>query len=79
MKINLFGSGGFKHVWRRPDEEYKDKCVMPTVKHGSRNVMVYGCMSAAGVGELYFICYILTFDPAQNAIQGDAPEGSDTF
>ena len=27
------------------------------------------------------ICYccILTFDPAQNAIQGDAPEGSDTF
>ena len=24
-------------------------------------------------------CYILTFDPAKNAIQGDAPEGSDTF
>ena len=22
---------------------------------------------------------ILTFDPAQNTIQGDAPEGSDTF
>ncbi len=25
------------------------------------------------------ICYILTFDPAQNGIQEDAPEGSDTF
>ena len=24
MKINLFGSDGFKHVWRRPGEEYKD-------------------------------------------------------
>ena len=24
-------------------------------------------------------CYILAFDPAQNAIQGDAQEGSDTF
>ena len=24
-------------------------------------------------------CYILTFDPAQNAIQDDAPGGSDTF
>ena len=33
MKINLFDSDGFKHVWQRPGEEYKDKCVMPTVKH----------------------------------------------
>ena len=32
MKINLFGSDGYKYVWRRPGEEYKDKCVMPTVK-----------------------------------------------
>ena len=55
MKINLFGSDGFKHVWQRPGEEYKDKCVMPTVKHGGGNVIVWGCMSAAGVGELYFI------------------------
>ena len=55
IKINLFGSDGFKHAWRWPGEEYKDKCVMPTVKHGGGNVMVCGCMSAAGVGELYFI------------------------
>ena len=55
MKINLFGSDGFKHVWRQPGEEYKDKCVMPTVKHGGGNVMVWGWMSAAGVGELDFI------------------------
>ena len=40
MKINLFGSDGFKHVWWRPAEEYKDKCVMPTVKHGGGNVIV---------------------------------------
>ena len=49
MKINLFGSDGFKHGWWRPGEEYKDKCVMPTVKHGGGNVMVWGCMSAASV------------------------------
>ena len=55
MKINLFGSDDFEHVWRRPGEEYKDKCVMPTVKHGGGNVIVWGCMSAAGVGELHFI------------------------
>ena len=40
MKINLFGSDGFKHVWQQPGEEYKDKCVMPTVNHGGGNVMV---------------------------------------
>ena len=35
MKINLFGSDGFKHAWRRPGEEYKDKCDM----HSGGNVM----------------------------------------
>ena len=40
MKIDLFGSDGFKHVWQRAGEEYKDKCVMPKVKHGGKNVMV---------------------------------------
>ncbi len=30
-KINLFGSDG---VWWQPGEEYKDKSVLPTVKHG---------------------------------------------
>ena len=54
-KINLFGSDGVKHVWWQPGKEYKDKCVLPTVKHGGGSVMVWGCMSAAGTGELQFI------------------------
>ncbi len=33
-KIDLFGSDGVKREWRQPGEEYKDKCVLPTVKHG---------------------------------------------
>ncbi len=48
-KIILFGSDGVKHVCRQPGEEYKDKCVLPTVKHGGGSVMVWGCMSAAGI------------------------------
>ncbi len=36
-------------------EEYKDKCVLPTVKHGGGSVMIWGCMSATGTGELQFI------------------------
>ncbi len=54
-KINLFGKDGVKHVWRQPGEEYKDKCVLPTVKHGGGSVMVWGCISAAGTGELQLI------------------------
>ncbi len=54
-KINVFGSDGVKRVWREPGEEYKDKCVLSTVKHGGGSVMVWGCMSAARTGELQFI------------------------
>ncbi len=53
--INVFDSDGIKRVWRKPAEEYNDKCVLPTVKHGGRSVMVWGCMIAAGTGELQFI------------------------
>ncbi len=55
IKINLFCSNGVKRVWWQPGEEYKDKCVLPTVKHGGGSVMVWGCMSAVGTGELQFI------------------------
>ncbi len=54
-KIKCFGSDGVKRVWWQPGEEYKDKCVLPTVKHGGESVMVWGCMRAAGTEELQFI------------------------
>lgn len=36
-------------------EELKLKNTTPTVKHGGGSVMVWGCMSGAGVGNLQFI------------------------
>ncbi len=54
-KINLFGSDGVNRSWRQPGEEYKDKFVLLTVKHGGGSVMVGGCMSAAGTGEPQFV------------------------
>ncbi len=54
-KINVFGTDGFKTVWRCKGEEYKEKCMVPAVKHGGGSVLMWGCMSAAGVGELHFI------------------------
>ncbi|CAI9532810.1 unnamed protein product [Staurois parvus] len=54
-KINGFGTDGFKTVWHCKGEEYKGKCMVPTVKHGVGSVLLWDCMSAAGVWELHFI------------------------
>lgn len=50
-KVKLFGSDCVKGVWWQPGEEYKDKFVLPTVKHGGGSVIVWGCISAAGAEE----------------------------
>ena len=42
-------------MWGQPGKEYKDKCVLPTVKHCGGTVMVWGFMSAASTRELQFI------------------------
>ncbi len=47
-KVNLFGSDGVQHVWRRPN-------VFATVKHGGGSIVVWGRMTTAGTGELRFI------------------------
>ena len=45
--------------------------------------MIYFCLQTNSISHFYFslisLCCILAFNSAQNAIQGDAPEGSDTF
>lgn len=54
-KFNIFGSDGMVRVWRKPNTELQNKYLRATVKHGGGSVMVWGCVSAAGVGNLHFI------------------------
>lgn len=54
-KFNIFRNDGRTSVWRKPNEAYKKQNLAPTVKHGGGGVMVWGCMSSAGVGELFVI------------------------
>lgn len=54
-KYNLYGNDGRCRVWRKPNEEFKEKNVCPTFKHGGGSVLVWGCMSATGVGNLQII------------------------
>ncbi len=63
-------------VWRQPGEVYKDKCVLPTVKHGGGSVMVWGCMSAAGTGELHFIEGTMNANMYCDILKQTGPQGS---
>lgn len=54
-KYNIFRSDGQSYVWRKPNEELKEKNLRATVKHGGGSVMVWGCMSASGPGNLCFV------------------------
>lgn len=54
-KFNISASDGKAYVWRQPNTELQIKNLRGTVKHGGGHVMVWGCMSSAGVGKLEFI------------------------
>lgn len=43
------------YVRRRIGEEYHPDCVVHTIKHGGGSMMVWGCMGASGLGEM-FVC-----------------------
>lgn len=50
-RITLFANDGTQFVWRRQGEAHLPACLIPTVKH-PEGVMIWGCMSAAGVGRI---------------------------
>ena len=52
-KFKLFGSDGHQWCRTRPGEEYLDRNMKQTVKHGGGNVMVWGCITPNGTGRLH--------------------------
>jgi transposase len=49
-KVNRLGSDGREWTWRRPGDELTPKDVQGTVKFGGGSLMLWGCMTAEGVG-----------------------------
>lgn len=58
-KFNIHGSDGRCMVWRERNKELDPRNLKATVKHGGGGHMVWGCVSAHGVGNLVFIDGIL--------------------
>jgi len=51
-KFNVFGFDGRQYCWRKPDAPLSAAHVQPTVKHGGGSIMVWGCLTSKGVGNL---------------------------
>ena len=51
-KINHLGSDGREWCWKYRGESLSNRTCQPTVKHGGRSLMVWGCMTAGGIGYL---------------------------
>lgn len=54
-KVELFGNNYNQMIWREPGSAYKRENTVPTVKHGGGNIMVWGCFSSSGTGDLHII------------------------
>lgn len=54
-KFNVFGCNGHSMIWRKANKAMRFENLVPTIKHGGGNVIVWNAMAAPGlVGKLVF-------------------------
>uniref|UniRef100_A0A8C5DP94 Transposase n=1 Tax=Gouania willdenowi TaxID=441366 RepID=A0A8C5DP94_GOUWI len=51
-KIELFGHNQGRYAWRKKNTAFQEKHLLPTVKFGGGSIMLWGCVSSAGTGNL---------------------------
>lgn len=75
-KFEIFGSKRRIYVRRNAAEKMLPECVVPTVKHGGGSVMVWGCFSSCGVGDLVRIDGIMRKEEYKTILENNAvPSG----
>jgi hypothetical protein len=74
MSPNVLIVGSNRHVFVRVSERMISACVLLTVKHGGRGVMVWGCFAGDTVCDLEFMAH-LTSMPTSILQQYAIPSG----
>ena len=54
-KFELFGRNTVTSVWRKSGTAFKKNNTIPTVNFGGGSIMIWGCFSSKGIGELQVI------------------------
>ena len=68
-KCQVFGSHKITFVRSRTCEKMLEECLMPSVKHGGGNVMVWGCFGTGKVEDLYKVKRILNKEGYHSILQ----------
>ncbi|KAG3017322.1 hypothetical protein PC128_g3755 [Phytophthora cactorum] len=71
--VELHGTSGRVSVWRRPHEAFDAKCIKPTFKSSRKSLMVWGSMTADGVGTLHFCDESVTGDYYRRLLRQNVP------
>jgi len=66
-------------MWRVPGSLLQDSHVSPTVKHGGGSMMVWGCFTVQGIGNLVRIEDILNAYLYINILKDDLPGTFDWY
>ncbi|KAE8982184.1 hypothetical protein PR003_g10710 [Phytophthora rubi] len=71
--VELHGTSGRVSVWRRADEAFDQRCVVPTFKSSSKSLMVWSSITANGVGTLHFCEKSVTGDYYRRLLRHEIP------
>lgn len=78
-KFNIYNSDGRTMVWRMKNTELDIKHTRGTVKHGGGSVMVWGCISTMGVGNLVFIDTIMDKNVYLNLLKNNLHQSAENM
>uniref|UniRef100_A0A8C5M601 Transposase n=1 Tax=Leptobrachium leishanense TaxID=445787 RepID=A0A8C5M601_9ANUR len=67
-KIELFGKAHHSTVYRKRNEAYKEKNIVPTVKYSGGSMMFWGCFAASGTGCLECVQGIMKSEDYQRIL-----------